>query len=140
VRSAAKYAGTWEGRSFVSPADTGIPWTSTSNVAAAGTLSGTVTFTGSKLPPVAIQMFEITDSTAIQDIGPYTSLTSKAEVMTRVEGRVAGDSAWGTFVTLPTQGGLVTPGMSSAQWKNFEVRPTAGNEPVRGTFVAKRRR
>lgn len=136
---AAKYAGTWEGRSFQSPTDTGITWTTAMSIGTDGKLSGSLTFTGTNLPPVPIQTLELTDSTVLQDAGPYTSPTAKTEVVTREQGHIAGDSLWGTFVMLPTKGG-VTAGLSAAQWNNYEVHPTKGAEPVRGTFVAKRKR
>jgi hypothetical protein len=106
----------------------------------AGRVSGSLTFSGTTRPPVPIRILELTDSTVLQDLGPYVSPTANTEVVTRTTGHIAGDSLWGTLVMLPTQGGKVTPGLSAAEWGNYEMHPTKGAEPIRGTFVAKRKR
>lgn len=137
---AEKYAGTWEGRSFRSASDSGVAWTSEMTATAAGTLSGTLTFTGTGAPPIELRTIELSDSMIVFEMGPYESPTAKAPVITRSEGRVSGDSLWGTFVMLPTAGGGVVPDMSVAQWNNAVARPNPGSEPIRGTFAATRRR
>jgi hypothetical protein len=135
---AQKYAGVWEGRSFRTPTDTGVAWAITMKLDTAGKLSGSLTFTGATNPPVPVRILELTDSTVLQDLGPYMSPTANAEVVTRTTGRIAGDSLWGTLVMLPTQGG-VTAGLSAAEWSNYETHPKKGAEPIRGTFAAKRK-
>jgi len=113
---AQQMTGTWEGRSFRSASDTAVPWTNVLTVGSDGALTGSLTFTGTNQPPVAMRMVALTDSTISWELGPFYSPTVGAEVTSRTEARYAGDSLWGTF----------------------EARPTAGGEPVRGTFAAKR--
>lgn len=137
---AEKYAGTWEGVSFRIGSDSGVAWTSHMTADPEGTLSGTLAFTGLGAPPIELRTIELSDSMIVFEIGPYQSPTANTEVITRSEARVAGDSLTGTFVMLPTRGGGVVPDMSVAQWKNAETRPTPGSEPIRGTFVATRKR
>lgn len=136
---AEKYAGTWEGRSVQAGSDSGVTWTSQMTATAAGTVSGTLAFTGLGTPPIEVRTIELSDSIIVFEIGPYQSPTAKDQVITRSEGHVSGDSLWGTFVMLPTKGGGVVPDMSVAQWHNAETRPNPGSEPIRGTFVATRK-
>jgi hypothetical protein len=138
VSAAEKYAGTWEGRSFRTGSDTFISWTSQMTAGPQGTLSGSLQFTGLQTPPIEMRTIELGDSTITFEIGPYQSPTANAEVITRSEGHLSGDSLWGEFVMLPTQGGGVVPNMTVAQWKNAEMHPNPGSEPIRGTFSAKR--
>ena len=58
----------------------------------------------------------MTESTFVQESEPHRSPTLKTEVVTRTEGRFAGDSMWGTY----------------------EARATSGGKTLRGRFVAKR--
>lgn len=134
------YAGTWEGRSYRSTSDTGVPFTSQMTAGPQGTLSGALTFTGPGASPIPIRTIAVSESTIVFEIGPYQSPDAKAEAITRSEGRLKGDSLVGSYVTLPTAGGGVVPDMSTAQWTNAETHPAPGSEPVRGTFAAARRR
>lgn len=112
---AARYAGTWAGRSFLAAGDTGVMWTMVTQVDTAGNLVGSLTFPGGPAA-VPVRTVELTDSMAVQELGPYHSPTADAEVVTRTQMRVAGDSVWGTF----------------------QMRPTAGGDAVRGRFAGKR--
>jgi hypothetical protein len=116
-RRIATHGGTWMGRTFRSDADTGIAWTNVVNVMPDSSLTGSLRFAeGGRGAPVAVTYLQMTDSTAILELGPYYSPTVKAEVMTRVEARVRGDSMWG----------------------NYDMRPTKGGAPTRGRLAAKR--
>lgn len=139
VSSAERYAGTWEGRSVRDGSDSGASFTMQMTASAEGVLSGTLAFTGVSTPPIVVRTMELTDSMIVFEIGPYESPTVHKEVITRSEGRLAGDSLWGVYVALPTVGGGVVPDMSTAQWKNAETQPAPGSEPIRGTFAAKRK-
>src|SRR5207249_5469618 len=50
---ARKYAGTWDGRSYRSASDTGIPFRIVTAVAQDGSLRGTMTYTSLTAPPRA---------------------------------------------------------------------------------------
>jgi hypothetical protein len=136
---AEQYAGTWDGRSMRTGSDSGVSWTSEMTATPTGTVSGTLTFSGPDTIRIEMRTLELTDSVIVFEMGPYQSPTAKAQVITRSTGQVSGDSLWGTFVMLPTTGGGVVPDMSVAQWSNAERHPNPGSEPIRGTFVAKRR-
>ena len=136
---AERYAGTWEGRARRSDADTGVAFTIQMSADSQGTLSGTVAFTGLGTPAIPVRTIAVSESTLVIEFGPYQSPTANTEVITRSEGRLAGDSLVGTYVALPTAGGGVVPDMSVAQWNNAETHPAPGSEPIRGTITARKR-
>ncbi len=113
-----RYAGTWSGRSMITPGDTGIPWNMVLSVADSE-LAGTLTFTGTSLVPVGVRTLSAAESTLIQEVGPYYSPTAKAEVMTQATARLTSDSTMdGSFV----------------------MRRTAGGDSIMGTYRARRLR
>lgn len=105
--AALKYTGTWDGRSYRSPSDTGVPWRVVMTLVADGTIRGTLTYPGTTAPPVAIRVREFSDTSLVQELGPYHSRVSDAEVMTRAVGRASGDSLHGTFEMRAPDGGAV---------------------------------
>ncbi|MFN2399818.1 MAG: hypothetical protein ABR543_14455 [Gemmatimonadaceae bacterium] len=115
ARRAAMFAGTWEGRSYRTDSDSGVAWANVVTVDADGKANGSLTFKGSSMAPVAMRAMEMTDSSVVWEMGPYTSPTTKSEVTTRTEARVAGDSLWGTFEATPTKGGDKIRGRISAK-------------------------
>jgi hypothetical protein len=115
-RRIAIHAGTWEGRTFRSDRDTGTRWTNVVNVLPDSSLTGSLRFAASpRSAAVAVTYLRVTDSTVVQELGPYYSPTVKAEVMTRVEARVRADSTWGTYEMVPTKGGPPERGRLAAR-------------------------
>ncbi len=114
--------GTWEGRSYRSENDSGVPWTLIQNESM-GVIVGRLSFTGSLIVPAEVKLIDATDSTVTSLIGPYYSPTIGAEVVTRVEGRHDGDRLWGTFYARPVTGGKTVRG-------RFEARRVKSDEPV----------
>lgn len=102
---AQKYAGTWEGRSFQSASDTGTPIQVVAHVAQDGTLRSTLMFTTVRVAPVPIRAREVTDTSLVNEIGPYHSPTANADVVTTATGKLHGDSLNGTFEMRPAGGG-----------------------------------
>ncbi len=102
---AQKYAGTWDGRSFRSASDTGTPWRIVTAVVQDGSLRGTMTYTSVTAPPVPIRARDVSDSAVVSELGPYHSITAKADVVTITTGKVRGDSLNGTFEMRPAAGG-----------------------------------
>jgi hypothetical protein len=100
-----KYAGTWEGRSYRSASDTGTPFRIVTSVAQDGTLRGTLTFTTVEGPPIPIRGRQVTDTSAVDEIGPYHSPTANQDVVTTTTGKLRGDSLNGTFEMRPAGGG-----------------------------------
>jgi hypothetical protein len=140
MSAADRYAGDWEGRSVQSATDTGLAFAGHLTAGPEGTVSGTIVFAGLESAAIALRTVEVSDSTIVFEIGPYQVPGTNTEAITRFEGRLAGDSLWGSYVTLPTVGGGVVPDMSTAQWKNAETHPAPGSEPMRGTFAVGRKR
>jgi hypothetical protein len=101
------YAGTWSGRSYrlnAPASDTGTAWTMTFNPAG-GDLTGTLRFSGDTTD-IPIRVEEATESGMRTAFGPYRSSTvGGAEVNTTTDGRIQGDSLFGSFVATPTGGG-----------------------------------
>lgn len=104
---AQKYAGTWEGRSYRSSTDTGTPIRIVASLASDGTLRSTLTFTGIAAPPIPIRARQVTDTSLVDEIGPYHSPTANADVVTTTNGKLRGDSLNGTFEMRPAGGGNV---------------------------------
>ena len=102
---AQKYAGTWEGRSFRSSSDTGTPFRIVAHVADDGTLRSTLLFTTQQAPPIPIRARQVSDTSLVNEIGPYHSPTASADVVTVTTGKLRGDSLNGTFEMRPASGG-----------------------------------
>ena len=102
---AQKYAGTWEGRSFRSSSDTGTPFRIVAHVADDGTLRSTLLFTTVPAPPIPIRARQVSDTSLVNEIGPYHSPTANADVVTVTSGKLRGDSLNGTFEMRPAGGG-----------------------------------
>lgn len=117
---AQKYAGTWEGRSYRSASDTGIPWRIVSAVAQDGSLRGTMTYTSVNAPPVPMRGRVATDTALITELGPYHSLAANADVVTTATGKLRGDSLNGTFAMRPVGGGAP---IMSGMYRSKRVAP-----------------
>ena len=101
------YAGTWNGRSYRAGApasDTGSKWVMVFAPVDAG-LSGTIRFEG-QATDNPIRVDEMTEAGMRMSFGPYMSpAAGNIEVSTTTDGRIAGDSLFGSFVATPTAGG-----------------------------------
>jgi hypothetical protein len=106
----AMYAGTWQGRSYragVSPSDTGSKWVMIFTAADTG-LAGTLRFDG-QTTDIPIRVDEISNSGMRTTFGPYMSPTvGNVEVTTTTDGRIQGDSLFGSFVASPATGDRVS--------------------------------
>ncbi|MCR4338636.1 MAG: hypothetical protein NUW01_01990 [Gemmatimonadaceae bacterium] len=104
------YAGTWNGRSYranAAASDTGSKWVMTFTPADAG-LTGTLRFDG-QTTDILIRVDEATDAGMRTTFGPYVSPTAgNAEVTTTTDGRMQGDSLFGSFVATPTTGDRIS--------------------------------
>ncbi len=104
------YAGTWNGRSYRAGApasDTGSKWVTTYTAAGTG-LTGTVRFDG-QTTDIPIRVDEMSDAGIRTTFGPYVSpAAGNVEATTTTNGRMAGDSLFGSFVATPTTGDRVS--------------------------------
>lgn len=116
----AKYAGTWEGRSYRSASDSGTPWRIVIAVVQDGSLRGTMNYTSVTAPPVPMRTRDVSDTAVVTELGPYHSVTANADVVTTATGKVRGDSLNGTFEMRPAGGG--NPIMSGA-FRSKRVTP-----------------
>ncbi len=104
------YAGVWNGRSYRAGApasDTGSKWVTTYTAAGTG-LTGIVRFDG-QTTDIPIRVDEVSDAGMRTTFGPYVSpAAGNVEATTTTDGRMAGDSLFGSFVATPTTGAKVS--------------------------------
>jgi hypothetical protein len=114
---AARLVGTWEAQGYDSGATRPQRFTLTWGRSPEGGLTGQIAFRpGEKY---AVKVVSMSDSSLVYESEPHRSPTLRAEVVTRTEARLSGDSLTGTY----------------------EARATAPREKVlRGRFTAARRR
>jgi hypothetical protein len=110
---AARLVGTWKAQGYDSgstrPQRFTLTWTQAEG---GGGLTGQVAFQpGEKYN---VKVVSMSDSTVVYESEPHRSPTLKAEVVTRTEARLSGDSLTGTY----------------------EARATAGEKGLRGRFTA----
>jgi hypothetical protein len=113
---AARLVGTWNAQGYDSGATRPQRFTITWSRDSAGALAGKIAFRpGEKY---GVKVVSMSDSTLTYESEPHRSPTLKAEVVTRTEARLSGDSLTGTY----------------------EARATAGEKALRGRFSAARAR
>src|SRR5438094_9109556 len=113
---AARLVGTWEAQGYDSGATRPQRFTLTWSRAPEGGLTGQIAFKpGEKY---SVKVVCISDSTVVYESEPHRSPTLKANVVTRTEARLSGDSLTGTY----------------------EARATVGEKALRGRFSAARAR
>lgn len=117
---AQKYAGTWEGRSYQSASDTGIPWRIVSVVGQDGSLRGTMTYTSVSAPPVPMRARVASETALVVELGPYHSIATNADVVTTATGKLFGDSLNGTFAMRRAAGGAP---MINGMYRSKRVAP-----------------
>ncbi len=114
---AAALVGTWEAQGYDSAGTRPQRFTITWSRAPEGGLTGQIVFRPGG--QYAVKVVSMSDSSLVYESEPHRSPTLKAQVVTRTEARLSGDSLSGTY----------------------EARATAGEEKVlRGRFTATRGR
>jgi hypothetical protein len=111
---AARLEGTWTAQGYDSGSTRPQPFTITWTRAPGGGLAGKIAFREGEA--YAVKVVSMSDSTFTYESEPHRSPTLKADVVTRTEARLAGDSLLG----------------------NYEARATAGEKTLRGRFRATR--
>jgi hypothetical protein len=115
---AARLVGTWEAQGYDSgatrPQRFTLTWKRAPEGGGAGGLTGQIAFRPGTT--YSVKVVSISDSTMLYESEPHRSPTLKAEVVTRTEARLSGDSLTGTY----------------------EARATAGEKVLRGRFTAAR--
>jgi hypothetical protein len=105
--------GTWKAVGYDSgssrPSRFTIVWTK----AADGSLAGTIAPEGA--PKYSVRIVSVSDSGFVQESAPHRSPTLGAEVVTRTEARLSGDSLAGTYRATATSGGKSLSGKFTAK-------------------------
>ncbi len=109
---AARLVGTWEAQGYDSGASRPQRFTLTWSRTPDGNLTGQITFR----PGVTygVEVVSLGDSTVVYRSEPHKSPTLQAEVVTRTEARLAGDSLTGAYEARATPGDKVLRGRFSA--------------------------
>jgi hypothetical protein len=111
---AARLVGTWSAQGYDSGTTRPQRFTITWSRAPEGRLTGQIAFRGGEKYNVTV--VSTSDSALVYESEPHRSPTLKAEVVTRTEARLSGDSLTGTY----------------------EARATTGEKRLRGRFTATR--
>jgi hypothetical protein len=99
---AGRLAGTWQAQGYDSGSTRAQRFTITWTRLPAGGLTGEIAFRpGEKY---AVKVVSLTDSSLAYESEPHKSPTLKAEVVTRTEARLSGDSLMGTYEARATEG------------------------------------
>ncbi len=106
--------GTWTAQGYDAGSNRAQPFTITWTRAPDGSLGGTIAFRGGET--YGVKVVSTSDSTIVYESEPHRSPTLKAQVVTRTQARIVGDSLIGTY----------------------EARAKAGGKVLRGRFTAKR--
>jgi hypothetical protein len=106
--------GTWSAQGYDAGSTRGQPFTITWDRTPDGSLAGRIAFQGGET--YGVKVVSTTDSVIVYESEPHRSPTLKAQVVTRTEARLAGDSLVGTY----------------------QARAQSGGKTLRGRFTAKR--
>jgi hypothetical protein len=105
--------GTWTAQGYDAGSNRAQAFTLTWNRAADGSLAGTIAFRGGETYDVKV--VSTGDSTIVYESEPHRSPTLNAQVVTRTEARIRGDSLTGTYAARAAQGGKVLRGRFTAK-------------------------
>jgi hypothetical protein len=105
--------GTWTAQGYDAGSNRAQPFTITWNRAPDGSLAGTISFRGGETYDVKV--VSTGDSTFVYESEPHRSPTLNAQVVTRTEARIRGDSLTGTYAARAEKGGKVLRGRFTAK-------------------------
>jgi hypothetical protein len=110
---ADRLVGTWTAQGYDAGSNRAQQFTITWSRAPDGSLSGIIAFRPGETYDVKV--VSTGDSTLVYESEPHRSPTLKAEVVTRTEARLVGDSLMGTYEAKATQGEKVLRGRFTAK-------------------------
>jgi hypothetical protein len=110
---ADRLLGTWSARGVDDGSKSPQLFTITWDRAPDGGLAGTIAFKPGE--SYKVKVVSTTDSTIVYESEPHRSPTLKAQVVTRTQARLMGDSLVGTYEARAQQGGKVLRGRFSAK-------------------------
>jgi hypothetical protein len=104
--------GSWTARGYDAGSTRAQPFTMNWTRSPDGSLGGTITFQGGE--QYKVKVVSTSDSTFVYESEPHRSPTLKAQVVTRSEARIVGDSLVGTYEA-KAQSGKVLKGRFTAR-------------------------
>jgi len=110
---ADRLLGSWTAQGYDAGSNRAQPFTITWTRASGGSLAGTISFP--KGETYDVKVLSTQDSTIVYESEPHRSPTLNAEVVTRTEARIFGDSLTGTYQARAEQGGKTLRGKFTAK-------------------------
>lgn len=110
---ADRLLGTWTAQGYDAGSTKAQPFTITWTRAPDGGLAGTIAFRPGET--YGVKVVSTGDSTIVYESEPHQSPTLKAQVVTRTEAKLVGDSLTGTYEARAKQGGKVLKGRFTAR-------------------------
>lgn len=104
--------GTWTAQGYDAGSKRAQPFTISWTRAPDGSLAGTIAFRGGET--YGVKVVSTSDSTIVYESEPHRSPTLAAQVVTRTEARIVGDSLIGTYEARAEAGGKVLRGRFTA--------------------------
>jgi hypothetical protein len=105
--------GTWNAQGYDAGSNRPQQFTITWSRAPDGSLTGTIAFQGGE--KYNVKVVSTSDSTFVYESEPHRSPTLKAQVVTRTQARLVGDSLSGTYEAKAKEGGKVLRGRFTAK-------------------------
>jgi hypothetical protein len=105
--------GSWTAQGYDEGSSRGQPFTITWTRAPDASMSGTIAFQGGE--KYNVKIVSTGDSTFVYESEPHRSPSLKAQVVTRTEARLVGDTLIGTYEARAQQGGKVLRGRFTAK-------------------------
>jgi hypothetical protein len=100
--------GSWKAQGYDAGSSRGQPFTLTWTRAPDGSLTGRVAFEGGE--QYDVKVVSTTDTTIVYQSAPHRSPTLKAQVVTRTQARMIGDTLVGSYTARAGKGGKVLRG------------------------------
>jgi len=108
-----RLVGSWTAQGYDEGSTKGQPFTMTWSRAPDGSLSGTIAFRGGE--KYNVKVVSTTDSMFVYESEPHRSPSLNAQVVTRTQARLVGDSLIGTYEARAEKGGKVLRGRFTAK-------------------------
>lgn len=105
--------GSWTAQGYDEGSSRGQPFTMNWTRGPDGSMSGTIAFRGGE--KYNVKIVSTGDSTFVYESEPHRSPSLKAEVVTRTQARLVGDTLVGTYEARAQQGGKVLRGRFTAK-------------------------
>ncbi|HEY9016029.1 MAG TPA: hypothetical protein VIM84_13325 [Gemmatimonadales bacterium] len=109
---ADRLLGSWKARGYDSGSSRAQPFTMTWSRAPDGSMAGQISFEGGE--KYNVKVVSTTDTLIVYESEPHRSPTLKAQVVTRTQARMVGDTLVGTYTARAGKGGKTLKGRFTA--------------------------